>query len=316
MTLETAHAPLTGEVGLDVFVPVHGHPDLTAQCIDALYRNTRTPFHLIIADDGDLKKDLTSVFMQGLAARYDNVTLIHKETPPGWKTGNEFFNAAFQHAQTDYIATVMNSVMVEPDWEVVPLQLLRNQPDVGIIGCKAIYRRDSPKPGLIESAGIQMNGFTPIDLGRDMLGHSLCGVNEVFACQWAMAVLRKQAVVGNLEEDVFFGHVGWDDIDNCLAIKRKGWKILYCGMSVGFHSPHATRGDDSLPAAVKNLYNSHQFYRRNGYWDLFLRTAPPEILKTQVEAMTRGAEKFTGADQKRILEDLAMLVGAIKAVGR
>ena len=303
MTLQTTEVAPGTEVGLDVFVPVHGNLNLTTRCIEALYTNTKTPFHLIITDDGDRDKDLSSIFLEGLANRYHNVTLLHK--PSGWKTGNEFFNAGFQHAQTDFIATVMNSVEVEPDWEFVPLDIMRRQPDVGIIGMKCIFPPGWTNPYTIESAGIAINGFTPIDIGRGSPGHRLCGVTEVPACQWAFALLRKQAVVGNLDPYVFFGHVGWDDIDNCLAVKKKGWKVLYCGMSVGYHSSRATRGSDGIDAAAKNLVNSHVFYKRNELWEKFWKTCPKETLDSQVAVMTQGVALMTGEDKERVAIDLA-----------
>lgn len=295
----------------DIFVPVHGHLDLTARCIESIYQNTKTPFHLIIADDGDQNKDMASIFVEGVANKYPNVTLIHKD-PPGFKTGNEFFNAAFNHMQTDYIATVMNSIAVELDWEIVPLDLLKNQTDVGIVGMKCLFAQN----GNIESAGIDFVGYTPIDIGRDNPGHRLSGVTEVPACQWALAMLRKQAVVGNLENDTFFGHVGWDDIDNCLTVKKKGWKILYCGVGVGYHTPRATRGSDTFEANAKNLVNSHIFYKRNNYWDLFLKTCPVVTLDQQVEIMQRGIELLKGEDRERVIEDLREFKKARKLVRR
>jgi GT2 family glycosyltransferase len=310
----TSTAP---QVVHDVFVPTHGRLDLTTSCIEALYRNTRNPFHLIVTDTEDPQSDLTSIFLQGVASRYPNVTYIHKRNPD-FKTGNEFFNVAFQHAQTDYISTVMNSMRVEPDWDIVPLQLMQQNPDVGIIGFKSLFAPGIPgiKGDYIESAGIAMSGYTPIDIGRDEPGHRLCGVNDLEACQWAFAMLRKQAVVGNLEEDAFYGHVGWDDIDNCFAVKKKGWRILYCGVAAGYHSPRATRGNNGAVAAAKNMVNSHLFYKRNGFWDLFLRTCPDDTVRQQVDLLKAVAPALKDDEQKKMTDDLNELVEGLKAVKR
>jgi GT2 family glycosyltransferase len=302
------------DVGLDIFVPVHGKLEITTNCIKSIYENTQTPFHLIIADSPDKPvpdKILTSAFIEGVAQRYNNVTIIKKQEVD-FKTGNEFFNAALAHCQTDFMATVMNSTAVQPDWDIAALDIMRRQPEVGIIGFKAIY----PHNNLIESAGIAMDGFTPIDIARDFPTHRQCGVYECIAVQWAFALVRKQAVVGNLEEDTFFGHVGWDDIDNCFEVRKKGWKILYCGIGAGYHSVRATRGNDSLEAAVKNLYNAHTFYRRQGYWELFLKTCPNATIKTQLEAMETAIPKFEGEARKRIETDLKLFKDGLVGVGR
>jgi GT2 family glycosyltransferase len=173
-----------------------------------------------------------------------------------------------------------------------------------------------PNNNLIESAGIAMNGYTPIDVGRDLPGHRQSSVYECFAVQWALALVRKQAVVGVLDEDVFFGHVGWDDIDNCLAVRKKGWKVVYCGVGAAYHSPRATRGDDSMQAAVKNLVNAHTFYKRNGFWDLFLKTAPAATLKEQIMLLQMVIPTLSGLDKAKVSDDLSQLEDGIKAVGR
>jgi hypothetical protein len=177
-----------------------------------------------------------------------------------------------KECKTKYVATVMNSIEVEPEWEIVGLQLMKNNPKLGTIGFKCLYRNY-----LIESAGIAMHNFTPIDLGRDLPGHRLSKVYECIAVQWAFALHRVEAIKGILEENVFKPHRGWDDIDNCFVVKKNGWQIFYCGLGVGIHEPRSTRGDDSLEAYIENRENAETFYKRWGYWDKFLESRQPTV---------------------------------------
>jgi len=123
----------------------------------------------------------------------------------------------------------------------------------------------------IESAGIKMRRWLPTDMGRDQPSHRLSNVYEPDAIQWAFCMLRKEAALGNLDENTFHGFRGWDDIDNCFVLKKKGWKVYYCGAGAGFHEPRATRGDDSPLAAQENRENGVAFYKRWGFWDEFVR---------------------------------------------
>ncbi len=258
---------------IDIILPVHGKPELTIKCVKSLYHYTQVPFHLIVLDDTDASieqgsyhrvdpAEVTSPYFERLVKQHDNITYINHKTP--WKEGNEFFNEGFKHCKYDYVATVMNSITVEPHWETTALQLFEAKPEVGIIGFKCLFPW-----GTIESAGIIFQGHVPCDFGRDEPSFRHSDTREVPAAQWAFAMLRKKAVVGNLEEGVFYGHVGWDDIDNCFSVTNKGWKILYCGAGVGTHQPRATRGNDSSDAHKKNVYNSHTFYKRWGFWQIF-----------------------------------------------
>ena len=270
---------------IDILVPAHGRLDLTIGCIRAIYTNTISPFHLIVVDDStedmDDGMDMTKLYMERLQSKYDNVTYIHSDVP--YENGNQIFNIGFKATKYDFMATVMNSMMVEPDWEIVAVQFMRQNPKVGVIGFKCLF-----PSGIIESAGIRMMGYTPVDVGRDFPGHRLSAIYETPAAQWAFALVRKEAGQ-NLEEDVYNGFKGWDDIDNCFVVRKRGYTIYYCGLGVGYHEPRATRGRNDIDSHFQNLQNGEAFYKRWGYWDMFKKWTgrPPDwegITKEEVHA--------------------------------
>jgi len=250
---------------IDIVVPAHGRLDLTLRCLHSIYRNTSSPFHLIVVDDStedmDNGMDMTRAYMERLSGKFDNVTYIHSDVP--YDNGNQIFNIGFRAAKYDYVAFVMNSMSVEPDWEIIATKFMHDTPQAGVIGFKCLF-----PSGIIESAGIRMLGYTPVDVGRDMPGHRLSAIYETPAAQWAFALVRKEAGQ-NLEEDVYHGFKGWDDIDNCFVVRKRGYKIYYCGLGVGYHEPRATRGRNDIESHFLNLQNGEAFYKRWGYWDMF-----------------------------------------------
>jgi len=247
---------------IDIIVPTHGHLELTIQCLDALYNNTKTKFHLVIVDDST---DLTPLYIRGFQKERDNITFIHSDEP--FKTGNQFFNKALEKCENEYVATVMNSVRVEPDWEVAAVGILNQNPDIGTIGLKCIF--DDHR---IESAGIALIDFgttynSTTDIGRGQPAHRLCSIRECDAVQWAFALHRRKAIQGNIDNDIFYGFKGWDDLDNCYSIRQKGWKVFYCGLGVGYHKPRATRGSTTAEAIIQNKINAEKFYKRWNKWE-------------------------------------------------
>jgi len=271
---------------IDIILPTHGKlEELTVPCVQALYAHTRNLFHLIVVDDStpDMNggKDQTPQWFKTMQIEHGNITYIHSDTP--FKSGNQIFNLGLQYGNARFVATVMNSVRVEPDWDVVAVQMMANKPKVGIIGLKCLklgwdnkrIEGDNVKTdGLIESAGVCMNDYTPCDMGRNEPSHRLSVSYPCFSLQWAFALLRREAVVGNLDEDMWESFVGWDDIDNTLYLRYKGWEAWYCGLGVGYHLTHATRGSTSDEALIKNRKNAEIFYKRWGYWDKFRQRNP------------------------------------------
>jgi GT2 family glycosyltransferase len=309
-------ATLTSGFALDIMVPTYGKLELTIECINALYMCTHSPFHLIILN-ADRHDDygLTDQWVRKQQKIRANITYCHR--PMNWKEGNQFFNLGLKYCKTDYVATVMNSMTAEPYWDMTALQLMKQDPLIGTIGFKCLF-----PTGLIESAGIVFNGIMPTDFGRDDPGWRHNEIKEMPCVQWAFALHRKKALVGNLPEDVFNGHVGWDDIDNNMCVKAKGWKIIYCGVGVGIHKPRATRGNNSVDAFIANQANAHTFWKRWGMWNKYLEGQQmnvAEILKPETKTVLSNSVTEYQVLQNLIRvcnENLSILTGeAMKELG-
>ncbi len=267
---------------IDVLLPTHNHLEFTMDAVKALYECTTAPFHLIVMDDST--DGITPLYFRLLQERgvdplpkQNNITFIHSDVP--YKSGNQFFNLGFKKCKYDFVATVMNSTQVDPEWEVTALRLMKDKPKCGVIGFKCLI--DEPRSGThgtIESAGIGIaDGYRPVDIGRMKPAHRLTVIQTPPAVQWAFAMLRKAAVVGVLREDIFHGFVGWDDIDNCFELRSRGWEVYYCGYGVGYHKPRATRGSDSELSHIKNMENGEHFLKRWGFWDAACRGGGAEL---------------------------------------
>ena len=290
-TVEKVEEIPTHKIPIDIIVPSHNNVGLVAKCVNTIYKHTVVPFHLIVCDDSI---DVTPLYLTQIEKEHNNITCLHVDTP--YKTGNQFFNHALQHCKNDYVATVMNSMLVEPEWELIAIEILRRNPKVATIGLKCLFPW-----GTIESAGIAFNGFIPTDIGVHFPAHRQSGTYPVEATQWAFALHRKEALIGNLEENIFNGFVGWDDIDNCFVLRKKGWGILYNGVGCGYHEPRATRGRDDEEGQKLNRENAVTFWKRWGYWEKYpqchnanlngqIRIIPPEEQPTNRAQRRRMAK--------------------------
>ena len=279
-------------IPFDIIMISHGKMELTIEAIKTLYAYTNTPFHLIVLDDStpdmDEGSDLTPEWLAVWRKNHNNMTYIHNDEP--YLEGNQIFNVGLQYCKHEFVATIMNSVIVEPEWERVALQFLKEHPrilnedgtvkedGVGIVGLKCLTPWDR-----IETAGIVIDktgdfgdGLRPIDLYHDHPSHRFSTIYECEAVQWAFAIHRKEAILGNLEEGLFHGFKGVDDIDNCFKVRSKGWKVFYCGYGAGIHKTRATRGSNSMVDINLNKQNIETFFKRWGFWKTYIEYTAPE----------------------------------------
>lgn len=259
----------TSEPQLDIIVLTHGRLELTIRCVKALFQHTKVPFHLIVMDDSspdmDEGTDLTPLWFDKFCATHSNVTYAHSDVP--FKSSLEIFKLAFPYCKTEYVTVVVNSMVVEPEWEFASLQLMQQNPVIGMMGFKAVRMGTQ----LIESAGLATtkDGSTLSDMGRGQASHRHSKVYECDAVQWAFVLLRLEAVKDNLGEDIYHGFKGWEEFETCFTMREKGWKIFYCGLSVGYHQTLATRIAASPEDITKNLQNREIFTKRWGFWKLY-----------------------------------------------
>lgn len=265
-----------GTAVFDIIVPAHGHMELTIRCIYYIYRYTATPFHMIVMDDStpdmDDGTDMTPEWLARFARSHPNFEFFHSEKP--YSSSYEYLNEAFRHCQTPYVALVVNSMEVEPEWEIAALQLMKTNPKAGVIGLKQLNR----KTGMIESAGMASSFGQAMlsDIGAGLPSHRLPGVYECDAVAWAFVLLRKEAVVGTMDKCHYHGFKGWEEMETCMVMREKGWKILYCGLGVGYHQTRATREAKNMAEARLNLENREVFAKRWGYWDSYYEVVRKE----------------------------------------
>lgn len=225
------------EKKLDIILATHNHLDLTIRAIDALYAYTNAPFRLIVVDDST---DLTATYLFKLGGEKDNLKLIHSDVP--YTHHNQIIQTGLDHAESDIVGYLGNSTRVEPNWLDVALPLMKQDLSIGITGFKLVY-----ESGSIEHAGIFWTPDMPhhYNIGVNEPGHRLTFIREVPAVGWALVLIRRAALIEPLDTKIYHGFRGYDDVDACFEMKKRGWKVIYCGIGAAYHSAGATRHENA-----------------------------------------------------------------------
>lgn len=239
---------------IDVILTTHNHLELTIRCVEALYQYTPNPFRLTIIDDST---DLTPDYFKTLASQYPNVQYIRPDIL--LKSGNQIINIGLRNTRNELVVNINNSVQVEPDWLNVALWQIKQNPQIGIIGFKLLRLS-----GSIGHAGLIVNHRGLFNIGLGEGGHRHTHVAEVPAVGWALVLYRRKAYPDGLDEKYYIGFRGWDDVDNCLALRKRGWKVYYCGFGAAYHEEGATRVVGTQQFWDDGNTNAQRFFARWG----------------------------------------------------
>ena len=226
---------------VSIIVPTRDHADLLRVCADAVL--TRTAYgrlHLLLVDNGTVEPDALAL-LEDLAADA-RVTVLRVPGDFNWSVLN---NAAAAQAKGEVLVLLNNDVAVlQPDWLTV-LVSQAIQPGVGAVGAKLLY-----PDGRIQHAGLTTDATgLPRHLFRYAPGDSpgafglLGATREVWGVTGACMAVRRAVFLatGGLNEAL---PVAYNDVDFCLRLTARGYRIIWTPWSVVEHREMASRPPD------------------------------------------------------------------------
>ncbi len=218
---------------IDIIMATHNHLDLTMQAVDALYTHTNGPFTLTAVDDST---DLTPLWLEQFAKEKGNVTLI-KNQGKVFKNSNHIWREALKEITNPIVVFITNSSFVRPEWELHPLDILKNNPKVGLVGIKLL----DEETRTIWHAGKFFSNSNPFHIGVGEPAHNHTHIRPMQDLNPSVGFYRREALINAIDVDTYIGWRGFEDDDQCLMLRNNGWNIVYCGFSTAYHIESPTR---------------------------------------------------------------------------
>ncbi len=240
------------EFPIDIILVTHNKMDNTIRCINALYKNTREAFKLTVIDDST---DETEAYFRRLIAEGDEINYVRPDVHLG--SCSQAINIGLKLTKTDPVIFLTNSTFVEPDWLTMGIKIMEEDPLAGIVGFKILY----PETNVIMEAGLHVfPDASRQNVGMYEPGHRYNHIREVNAVGWAVVLLRRAALPPEGLDESFY--IPWRcvaDLDFCLEVKKRGWRIYYNGMGVVYHILSASQGGGTEQGRKECAENCRRF---------------------------------------------------------
>ena len=266
-----------------IVIPNFNNVALIKKCLEAIRENTKgQDFEVIVVDDCS-----TDDSRNFLSSQKD-IVYIENKTNQGFAKSN---NVGVKKSTGDVIVLLNSDTEVHPTWLDEIDKVLKSEKNVGAVGVKLLYPDST-----IQHAGVMIAAdhaprhiykgkpadYAPANHQRDM--------KEVTAA--CMAIPRdKYLEVGGLDE-AFCN--GFEDIDMCLKLYHKGYRIIYTPDAVVTHHESVAPGRFKHEDKNFELYMSRwkgeepdaqQYYREDGRSWLW-------ILWNDLYIMSWGPDRF------------------------
>ena len=222
-----------------LIIPTRDRVDLLKACVESVLSKTTYPRYDIVVIDNDSQEPATLAYLDGLARR-PGFWVRRWPQPFNYAA---MHNAVVEEISNPYVALLNNDVeVITPEWlEEMMGHAIR--PEVGAVGAKLLY-----PDGMIQHGGVLVGQHGAADaaqraFSRDEDGyfHSAMVVQTVSAVTAACLVCRRDEylAVGGMDAERF--SIAFNDVDFCLKLRARGWRILWTPHALLYHHESASR---------------------------------------------------------------------------
>ncbi len=268
------HLPHWSEPEVSIVVPAYGHFYETVRCLHAIAAHSggRVGFETILADDNP-----ANPIGQLLAGTPGLHIIANPENLGFLRTCNR----AAEVARGWHIVFLNNDTVVMPDWLEPLVSLAREEPQVGIVGCKLL----NPDLSVQEAGGIMFSdgwGF-PFGAGGDRAAPEYNYLRDVDVVTGAAFLVRRSLFQSLGGFDQRYVPAFYEEFDLAFEARRAGYRVVYQPRSEVVHLGSSSYGAEMRDR--QSLRNHAQFCRK---WAAILPEQP-----------VRDAELFTVRDRTR-----------------
>jgi hypothetical protein len=189
-------------------------------------------------------------------------------------------NLGYKIAKGEYILLLNSDAFIKENGLKKALEKIKNNKEIAVLGAKLIGKKGEWQPSARTFPSIKNDFFILSGLSFKFKNSKIFGKpdmtykdqNQEIYCDWipgAFALIRKEALEDKIFDERFFMY--FEEVDMCLNLKRKGWKVLYYpevevvhlgGASTSvFSSKLVSRS--GMQMTLWRLQSQYLFYRKN-----------------------------------------------------
>jgi len=218
---------------VSIVMPLFNKAEFTEKCLYAIAENTGedTAYDVVLVDNAS--SDWTQYL---LLAFEGDVAVLRNEENVGFARAN---NQGAAVAQGEYLLFLNNDTVPHPRWLQAMVELADSDSKIGIVGSKLLY----PDTGTIQHAGIELINGVPDHVLRGAPADDprVCEVRDLDMVTGACLMIRRELFVELGGFDTAYLN-GVEDVDLCLQVRARGYRVVYCPDAVVDHHEGTSEG--------------------------------------------------------------------------
>ena len=236
---------------ISIIIPTSDHYDDLKKCLCSILEKTTYSNYEIILIENNSKDPKTFAYYDSLKESFDNIKIVTWEGNGGFNYSSLNNYGIDVAAEGDYYLLLNNDTeVITPSW-IKEMLMYAQREDVGAVGAKLYFPDDTIQHAgvIIGLGGVAGHAFTCYKKTASGYMKKLCYSRNVSAVTGACVMIRKDVwdSVGGLDEKF---EVGFNDIDLCMRIRKKGYLIVWTPYAELYHYESKSRGYDVTPEKI------------------------------------------------------------------
>jgi len=252
---------IPGDPAVRILVPCGGNVDLLKRCLGPLVEKTRyRNFQISVIDNS--RGHAVADWVRKFSHRGHTLSYVdYRNRPFNFSAMN---NTAAREVHEPFLLFLNDDIsIIQGDWLTAMMEL-GARPEVGAVGAKLLYPDNTIQHagvvvGIFGTCGHGFKGAFAADRIYFDFPHLIRNVSAVTgACMLVPA--EKFRACGGFDEEAF--PVSYNDIDLCLKLGEKGYRILYTPHAQLYHHEAASkRSPDKDPRPAETMIFKSRWQR-------------------------------------------------------
>jgi GT2 family glycosyltransferase len=256
---------------VSIIIPTRDHAADLERCLRSVIEKSTYPMYdIVVLDNGTTDAEALAVMAAWQLREPKRVTVIRYDVPFNFSHIN---NYAAERAAGRYLLFLNNDTeVIAPDW-IEALVEQAQRPAIGAVGARLLYEdRTIQHAGVVlRIGGIAGHGHRFLDADTPGYYYVVKTINNFSAVTGACMMMRREVFeeVGGFDEELA---VAFNDVDLCLRVRERGYRIVYVPHAVLYHFESKSRGSDDTPEKVARDMRERAFMQRR--WNCSDREDP------------------------------------------
>ncbi len=233
---------------VSIVIPTKDQADYLQSCVESIRAKTNYPdYEILLVDNGSTQPEACA-YLERLRA--EGVRVLPYPKPFNFSA---MCNLAAREASGEYLLLLNNDTVVLQEHWLERMVAYGQRPDVGIVGVKLMF----PQPPTVQHVGVILGlGGIAEHPYLGLLGLTDGGymnralVDQDLSAVTAACLLIRKSVweeVKGLDEQAF--RVSYNDVDLCLKVRERGYKIVWTPFVVLVHHGSVSQQQEAAEPA-------------------------------------------------------------------